>query len=216
MTSTDACAAAGLPGEAPRRPDTERSQKALEAAAVSFVSPCRPLTLERWPSWRTSYCCVSSDHDHLGLGYLGIQELSSSCSTHQSLLQLNIRPSRRCDCGRISTHRLLPSRLLLQSHSVRCPYCDCGGILDSVCSLCVDRHNCWDIDPLGLGSCVSIYCNPPLCNTSPSHSYTFELCLGISMVSNNRWVKTLLGHRYDEFWDLCVFYFVICYTHRGW
>jgi hypothetical protein len=47
LTCADACAVAGLLGRAPRRPNAERSQKAIEATVVPFASPHRPLTIER-------------------------------------------------------------------------------------------------------------------------------------------------------------------------
>jgi hypothetical protein len=119
------------------------------------VSPCRPLTLERRPLPKHKLLLRVSRPRPPRLrlprhpGAIVFSE-----STPVSTPAAAFAPSRRCDCG---GYQPVGSyiRLLLQSHRVRCPHCDCGGMLDCVC-VWVGRHHCWVVGPLGL--CVYI-CN---------------------------------------------------------
>jgi hypothetical protein len=80
---------------------------------------------------------VSPDRDHLDFGYLGIQGLSSSWSTHRSLLQP--QHSHHHDAAAAGGFQPVGSylRTLLRFHRVWCPRCDYGRMLDYVCvSVC--------------------------------------------------------------------------------
>jgi hypothetical protein len=73
-------------------------------------------------------------------------------------------PSRCCDCGGISTRRLLPSASTPVTSCV-VPPLRLRGMLDCVCGP-APLLGCRPIRVRV--SCVSIYCSPPLCNTSRS------------------------------------------------
>jgi hypothetical protein len=125
MTGADACAAVGLPGRAPRRPDGRRSKK----VGLLVLFCCRPrqsLTLERQPLLKNRLLLRVSRLTR----YLGA--IAFSESTPVSTPAATFAPSWRCDCeGFQPVNSYL--RRLLQSHRVRCPRCDCGGMLDCVC-----------------------------------------------------------------------------------
>jgi hypothetical protein len=102
--------------------------------AVGALLLCCPADRSRSnvdPSRGTGYCCMSPDHGYLDFGLRLPRHPGAivfSESTPVSTPTATFAPSRRCDCRGISTRRLL-----LQSHRVRCPRCDCGGMLDCVC-----------------------------------------------------------------------------------
>jgi hypothetical protein len=119
--------------------DRSKKQGGSTCWCSFVVSPCRSLTLNVDPSRRTGFYCVSADRYHLDFGYLGISGLSSSWSTHQSLLQS--QHSHHHDATTVGGFQPVGSYLrpLLQSHRVWCPRCDCRRMLDyvsvSVCGL---------------------------------------------------------------------------------
>jgi hypothetical protein len=97
------------------------------------VSPCRPLTLERRPLLKNRLLMRVSQPRPPRLRlprHSGAIVFSESTSV--STLAAAFTPSRRCDCGGFEPVGSY-LRLLLQSHRVRCPRCDYGGMLDCVC-----------------------------------------------------------------------------------
>jgi hypothetical protein len=108
LTGAYACFAPGLPSGAPRRLDMERSKKVLRFL-LSFL-PRQSLTLKRRPLQRMkSLSCVSRlPPPQFWLTQHSGATIYIEC-THVSTLVTTLAPSRHCDCGGISTHRLLPS-----------------------------------------------------------------------------------------------------------
>jgi hypothetical protein len=107
------------------------------AATLLLCRPRRSLTLERRPLPKNKLLLrvgggISTRQpprlrlpQHLGaIVFLAHTLVSAPAAT--------FAPSRRCDCGGF---QLVGSylHLLLQSHRVWCPCCDCGGMLDCVC-----------------------------------------------------------------------------------
>jgi hypothetical protein len=109
LTGAVACAVVGLPGGAPYAWTIEEARRS--ACRCSFVvSPCRSLTLERRPLPKIRLLLrVFRPRPprlrlprHLGaIVFLEHTPVSTPAAT--------FTPSRRCDCGGISTRRLLPS-----------------------------------------------------------------------------------------------------------
>jgi hypothetical protein len=166
MTSADACAADGLPGGAPRRPDDRRSKKVGLLVLFCVVSPCLPLTLERLPlpKNRLLLRVFRLQPPRLRLprhpGAIVFSE-----STPVSTPAATFAPSRRCDCRGISTRRLLPSA----SNPISSPVATVGDVI-----LCVGRHHCWVADPLGLRFCIYI-CNHHLYTTESRVSFSYTI-----------------------------------------
>jgi hypothetical protein len=133
MTGADACAAVSLHGGAPRRPADRRSKEGRPAGALLLCRPRRSLTLERrlLPKNRL-LLRVSRPRPprlrlprHLGaIVFLEHTPVSTPVTT--------FAPSRRYDCGRISTRRLLPSASTPISSCV-VPPLRLRGMLDCVC-----------------------------------------------------------------------------------
>jgi hypothetical protein len=98
--------------------------------------------------------------------------------TRVSTPTATLAPSRRCDCGVISTHRLL-----LRSHRVRCPRGDCRRCW-TVCVLCVDG-----LTPL-LG------CRPIRVRVSPESIYLYP---SLYRAVHSLRVPTI-EHMYDLVW----------------
>jgi hypothetical protein len=124
-----------------------------KAAIVRFASSRRSLTLERRPLLKNRLLLRVSRLrlPRLRLPWHPGAIVFLEC-TPVSTLAATFAPSRRCDCGRISTRRLLPSASTPVSSCV-VPPLRLRGMLDSVYSLCVCgvRHHCWAAGPLGLG-----------------------------------------------------------------
>jgi hypothetical protein len=152
LTGVDAHAVAGLLSGVPRRPTTEEARRSSVCCCSSFVmSPCRSLTLERRQLQRTRLPLrVSRPRPpRLRLPWHPGAIILMEC-TPVSTLAATLVPSRRCDCGGVSTHRLLPSASTPTS-SCAVPPLRLRVVLDTVCVVYVGRHHCWATDPLGLG-----------------------------------------------------------------
>jgi hypothetical protein len=135
------------------------------------VSPCRSLTLERQPLPEIRLLLrVSRPRPprlrlprHLGaIVFLEHTPISTPTAT--------FAPSRRYDCGGISTHRLLPLASTPVSSCVVSPLRLRGDI--RLCE-CVGRHHYWAVGPV-----ESLY----ICTTSPInptvHSSTIQMDTG--------------------------------------
>jgi hypothetical protein len=111
-----------------------RTREARTSMLLLLVSPRRPLTLERRPPLPKNEAV-----HHLDFGYSAsrgyhLHDVHTSLySTHntRTLTTLRLRG--------ISTRRLLPSVSTPVSSCAVPPY-DCGGMLDSVCSMCSWAH----------------------------------------------------------------------------
>jgi hypothetical protein len=114
---------------------------------------------------------VSPYHDHLNFVYLSIYGLSSFWSAHRSLFQL--QHSHPHDVATVGGFQPVGSYLwlLLHSHRVWCPRCDCREMLHCVCG----PTPLWAAGPLRLGFCVYI-CNHHLNAIQSSHSNKFKDC----------------------------------------
>jgi hypothetical protein len=136
------------------------------------VSPRRSLTFERrpLPNNRLLMCVSRPWPPRLRLPRHPRAIVFLECTPISSPATA-FAPSRRCDCGGISTRRVLPSASTpVSSYAV--PPLRLRGMLDSVCSLCVGRHHCWVAGPLGLGFPLTLYiCHHPLCNTSRTSQF---------------------------------------------
>jgi hypothetical protein len=133
LIGADACAAVGLPGGAPRRPNKRRSKKVL-GLLVLFCSAAPPTVDTRTSTPQRTWHLHAVAALHPDFGYLDIQGLSSTWSAHRSLLQLqHSHPHDVAIVGVSTVGSYL--RLLLQSHRLWCSCCDCGDV--RVCSLCV-------------------------------------------------------------------------------
>jgi hypothetical protein len=139
------------------------------------VSPCRSLTLERrpLPKIRLLLRVFRPRPPRLRLPqHLGA--IVSLEHTTVSTPAATFAPSRRCDCGGFQPVGSY-LRPLLQSHRVWCPRCDCGRMLDYVCVSVCGPAPLLGCRPIKVRvSCVSIYCSPPLCNTTV-HSSTASI-----------------------------------------
>jgi hypothetical protein len=136
------------------------------------VSPCRSLTLKRrpLPKIRLLLCVSRSQPPRLRLPrHLGAIVFLEHTPVSTSVA--SFAPSRRCDCGVISTRQLLPSASTPVSSCVVPPLRLRGDV-----RLCVCVRG-----PAPLLGCrpirvrvESIYCTPSLCNTT-IHSSTKKI-----------------------------------------
>jgi hypothetical protein len=165
MTGANACADVGLPGGAPRHPDDRRSKKV--GLLVLFCCVALPTVDARTstpPEERATAACLpttttSTSANSASKGYclLRVHTGLYSSSNIRTLTTLRLR-------GRGDFNPSAPTFGFYYSLIV----CGAPLRLRGDVRLCVGRHHCWDVGPLGLGSCpMSLYIVPHLlCNTS--------------------------------------------------
>jgi hypothetical protein len=146
LTGADPCAAADLPGKAPRRPGVKRSKKALRLLLP--MSPRRPLTLELRPPLEERGCATPRLQLPRHLGDIIYMEC-----TPVSTLAATFTPSRVTTLRLRRDFTLSAPTFSFYSSLIVCgaPIATEEGVRQCVFYMYVGRHHCWATGPLGLG-----------------------------------------------------------------